>query len=381
MTHLSMTSTLRNEIIQVLDKQGFAFNNNVFQIKNRDISSIREAHFLSRNERLAEHKNFIEQYTVKAKNYMLNSSELEPAKIRPRLILVESGSENEKLFRWWNLTWWSLPFEKAYGRQMRFIIWDEYHNAPIGLIGLQSPILNWGVRDNYLSITPEKRDYWINQSMSAQRLGALPPYNKFLGGKLVAMLLASNEIRVQFHKKYKNYRTILKGRTLPANLLFITTTAAYGKSTVYNRLRFDGQKLCEFIGYSKGHGTFHIPNSLYEGFVCYLKDNDFEPKRSFGNGPSVKLKNIHKTMKLLGFENGVDHGIKRAVYFFSNVQNIQEIIHELTKPVWVNRPVRSLTKHWKDRWLVKRMKDYPEKKLYFSKTDYLSEIEHNFRQN
>jgi len=81
--------------------------------------------------------------------YIINGSSLDVSKIAPELIEVESGSNEENFFRWWNIVWWSLPYEHAYGRQMRFIIWDKYHNAPIGLIGLQSPILSWKARDNF----------------------------------------------------------------------------------------------------------------------------------------------------------------------------------------------------------------------------------------
>lgn len=43
------------------------------------------------------------------------------------------------------------------------------------------------VRDSALGILPAKRDYWVNMSMNAQRVGALPPYNDLLGGKMAAL--------------------------------------------------------------------------------------------------------------------------------------------------------------------------------------------------
>ncbi len=367
-------TTLKNEVIEALRSQGFIIRDGTFHISEHDKPDIRNIHSISRAERVAEHVNFIESFTPKARQFMLDSAELDVAKIRPRLIAVQSGSEHEKLFRWWNFTWWSLPYERAYGRQMRFIVWDDCHNAPVGLIGLQSPILSWSVRDNYLGITKNMRDYWINQSMNAQRLGALPPYNRFLGGKLVALLLTCDEIRTEFHEKYKDYKTLLKKRNIPADLLFVTTTGAYGKSSVYNRLRFNGRRVCDFIGYTHGSGSFHIPNSLYEGFVDYLRRNNIEAGRSFGNGPSVKMKIIDRAMGDLGFKNGVGHGIKRAVYLFPLAQNIKAVIHQSQAPQWEKRTIEGLTEYWQERWAIKRSGDCAKEKLMFSKEQFLHDI-------
>src|SRR5690606_17672524 len=153
--------------------------------------------------------------------------------------------------RWWNLLWWSVPYQKAYGRQMRFLLWDKIHNAPFGLIGLQSPVLKMAVRDNYLQIPKETLDVWINKSMQAQRLGALPPYNQLLGSKMVALSLTSNEIRRAYKKKYKNVKTLLEKRLIEPDLLFITTTSAYGRSSIYNRLKYKNELVAESLGFTK----------------------------------------------------------------------------------------------------------------------------------
>ncbi len=171
------------------------------------------------------------------KQFMIDGKDLDVAKIDPVLIEVKPGTRWEIIFRWWNLVWWSLPYEKSYGRQMRFVFWDKYHKAPMGLIGLQSPILSWGVRDSYLGIGKADRDFWVNQSLNAQRLGALPPYNNLLGGKLVAMMMSTDYVRRKFKEKYSNIKTLIKDRNIPADLLFITTTGAYGKSSCVFKIK------------------------------------------------------------------------------------------------------------------------------------------------
>jgi len=347
---------LKVEINKALKEQGYKLKSNGFVLGNSNRSTKRSVHKLAKIERIIAHKDFIIKTSKLAKKYLIDGKNLKIEKINPKIIEVKSGTKWEDLFKWWNLVWWSLPYEHAYGRQMRFIIWDQYHKAPIGLIGLQSPILSWSVRDNYLNISWKNRDYWVNQSLSAQRLGALPPYNYILGGKLVAYLMATDGIRKKFRNKYKNQKTIMKERELPARLLFITTTGAYGKSSVYTRLKFNDEYIARFIGYTKGAGSFHIPNSLFEKLVSYLKQKKHNVKRGFGNGPSRKLRLIDQSLELLGFKNGAIHGVQRAVYLFPFAKNLQDVIQKNTRPKWEHRKVEDITTFWKERWALNRVK-------------------------
>ena len=365
-------TSLRNDIRKVLCKQGYQVESGWFGFNDESSEGKRKLHENSRAEKIKEHIGFIQSFLPKVEKHIVDSSDIEIEKIQPRLIDIKSGTEEGDLFLWWNLVWWSLPYSKAYGRQMRFMVWDDYHDCPMGLIGLQSPILAWSARDNHLNIAPSQRDYWVNQSLSAQRLGALPPYNKFLGGKLIASIMTSDEVRVAFKKKYHQRTTLLLRRTLPSNLLFITTTGAYGKSSVYNRLKFHDEEICKFIGYTSGHGSFHIPDTLYENFINYLHKKGHKAGRAYGNGPSAKMKNINKAMNLLGFKNGSQHGMKRAVYLFPFAKNLNSVIQSAKKPIWYNRSIDELTDYWQKRWAYKRSKD--NDKTFFRKEDYIEEL-------
>ena len=216
--------------------------------------------------------------------------------------------------------------------------------------------------------------------MNAQRLGALPPYNKFLCGKLIASLVTSKTIRKAFNKKYKEYKTLLLNRNLPSNLLFVTTTGAYGKSSVYNRLKDNKGKICEFIGFTNGSGSFHIPDTIYDELLLYLKKKGLKAERSFGHGPSVKMKNISQAMQLLGFKKGSSHGVKRAVYLFRFAKNLENVIKYNKRPVWYNRDEEDITSYWKERWAVKRIPPYcSEEKLHFSKKEFIDHLKRDIR--
>lgn len=354
------TRRLRARTISVLRKQGYSFSNNAFILRNQNRETKREAHAVAKAERLSKSEELITKNISFIKKHLIDGKKLDINKIDPKVIEVKEGTKYETLFRWWNLVWWSLPYEHAYGRQIRLIVWDKYHNAPVGLIGLQSPILSWSVRDEYLGIDIQDRDYWVNQSMSAQRLGALPPYNYVLGGKLVALLMTASAVRKKFEKKYAGQKTVLKRRELPSRLLFITTTGAYGKSSVYNRLKFKDEFVSKFIGYTKGSGSFHIPNALFEDFVKYLEKRNYDVRRGYGSGPSRKLRLISQAMDCLGIANGVNHGIQRAVYLFPLATNLADVIKNNKCPIWINRKIGEMTDYWKERWSLPRVKTHKE---------------------
>ena len=369
---MATTKALKFNIVKILKLQGYKVKPNGFFLKNDERDTKRQAHYIAKAERMLDNESLVIDQSDFVKQFMVDGKELDVTKIDPVLVEVKPGTKWETLFRWWNLVWWSLPYEKSYGRQMRFVLWDKYHKAPMGLIGLQSPILSWSVRDNYLDIGPTDRDFWVNQSLNAQRLGALPPYNNLLGGKLVAAMMSSDYVRRKFKEKYSNIKTLMKDRSIPADLLFITTTGAYGKSCVYSRFKMNGIEMAKFLGYTNGTGSFHIPNFLYEDLIIYLKKLHYDVQRGYGNGPSRKVRLIDQALTLLGFKNGINHSIKRSVYLFPFAKNINAVINKGEKPQWNKRSQKQVADFWKQRWAIPRAekdKRYQE----FSKEKFIEQ--------
>lgn len=346
-------SKLRNKIIDSLKSQGFKVNPHLRPKKNEK-DTLRRIHKQKRNEQLKLHRNFLLDNFEEIKQFSVSGEDLSPEKIDLKLIEVKSDSIASRIFLWWNLIWWSLPFDKSIGRQMRFILWDDYHNAPFGLVGLQSPPLKSSVRDNFLGLNQKNIDYWINQSMYGQRIGALPPYNELLGGKMVALSLVSNELREIYTKKYDDKKTLLEKRKIPNRILFTTTTSAYGKSSVYERLAYNGMPVSKFIGYTSGSGTFHLPESIYEEMLLFLQQKGIDTKRGYGTGPSRKLKLVDMAFNRLKIPTFTFHNIKRGYYLFPNAINLRNVLHKKDKPVWYDRPFMELTNFWKERWCIPR---------------------------
>ncbi len=370
--------TLRRKIIKVLKEQGFKINPHV-KPAGHSKTTYRRVQQKAKFEQLSLHKKFLIDSINKVRGYCRDGNEIAPEKISLELREVQSGSFEEILFKWWNFIWWSIPYQRSYGRQMRFILWDTTHNAPFGLICLQSPVLKMSVRDKSLGLPADELDIWVNRSMNAQRVGALPPYNELLGGKMVALALTSNEIREAYKKKYKNYISVIKGRKLKPDLLFITTTSAFGRSSLYNRLKCNGEVVAECLGYTQGSGTFHIPEELYEEILKFLSSKGINVVRGYGHGPSRKLRLISLGLHYLGLPSFEYHGIKREFYLFTLVKNLRDAIQKRQKPVWIDRPFDKLVDYWKERWAIARAERMPEWKDFKAK-NYFKKAETMLKQ-
>ncbi|MDD4984982.1 MAG: DUF4338 domain-containing protein, partial [Dehalococcoidales bacterium] len=129
---------LKGKIIAVLKEQGFKINPHI-RPAICDKQAYKDVQQRSRLEQIAAHHNFLRRYRDKAQQYCRSGDDISPNKIDLELREVKSDSFEDNMFRWWNLVWWTIPYQRPYGRQMRFLLWDKVHDSPFGLIGLQSP--------------------------------------------------------------------------------------------------------------------------------------------------------------------------------------------------------------------------------------------------
>jgi len=343
--------------------QGFRVNPHL-RPKSSSKPALRQLHNARRVEQIRSHRATLREVLEEVKEHSIEGGNLDPENIRLRLIEVRTGSLESRIYFWWNLVWWSIPYEQPIGRQLRFLLWDDGHDAPFGLLGLQSPPLNMAARDRYLKLTPGGLDYWVNQSLSAHRIGALPPYNMLLGSKMVALTASCKELRQIYARKYKDTRTVLRKRHLPAKLLFVTTTSAYGKSSVYDRLTYNGEDVCTYLGLTKGEGTFQLTDELYKGLLTLLKTKGTSVERKgFKRGTSRKLRLVDRALDALGLDF-LNHGVQRGVYLFPHAQNLGNVVSFNRRPLWRNWTFNELFRFWHHRWAIPRSKRDPRWQLF-----------------
>ena len=378
MLHLTKwEQDLRDRILVQVKDMGFKVNPHL-RLTNHTKQTYRNVQLNAKEAQVSEHRNSLLQFVDTARKFCLDGCEIDPEKIDLKLRPVEQGTFESKLFFWWNLMWWSMPYQASYGRRMRFILWDKYHNMPFGLFLLQSPMLRMKARDEYLGIPNQSADIWANQSMSAQRIGAIPPYNELIGGKMVALSTTSNEVRKAYSKKYKNKRTVMENRILESRLLFITTTGAFGKSSMYDRLKYYREQAAILIGQTTGIGTFHISDRIVQDIYDMLRRNGMDAGTGYGHGPSRKIQLLKRGFSHLGLTGFYHHGIQRNVYLFSLTRNLHNVIQRGRRPLYHDRPFDEIVRFWHKRWCMPRSKRTDawhrfEKESFFTESERLLE--------
>ncbi len=104
-------------------------------------------------------------------------------------------------------------------------------------------------------------------------------------------------------KKYSRRKTWLENRVLPSKLLFVTTSSAFGKSSMYERIKFYDEHVGKFIGYTAGADTFFISDKLYLELLDYLSRLGYDATRGYGTGPSRKLQFITIALTKIGIKS------------------------------------------------------------------------------
>ena len=131
---------------------------------------------------------------------------------------------------------WSVPVSQGFGRRLRFLVKDRQNDRLIGLFALGDPVFNLSARDKLIGWTHQDRCDRLVHVMDAYVVGAVPPYSHIIGGKLVAALMTSQEVKRSYERKYLGTESVIRGKKHRARLVLLTTTSALGRSSIYNRL-------------------------------------------------------------------------------------------------------------------------------------------------
>jgi hypothetical protein len=202
----------------------------------------------------------------------------------------------------------TMSFDANPGRNVKIYIKDRVSGKILGLVSLGSDVTSLGVRDNYIGWTQDNKykDGRLNHTTIATTIVCTQPlgYN-FLGGKLVACMATSAEVRNHWKEKY--------GQTLIA----VGTTSLYGIHSQYN-----GIPHFKTLGESAGKVATKPDDSVYEGWHHWIKENKPEEyakqtaEKEGVDGPAtgVKQKIINLIFKEVGIRaSHYQHGFKRGV--------------------------------------------------------------------
>jgi len=350
---------LRERILASLRDQGFKLNERglLGPVPGNDKDLIRKLHSVAKSAAIERSRKGLERHEDRLIKFFANGSEIDPTHIKPVLREVTPDSEEELLFRYARLHW-SIPVSAGYGRRLRFVVLDESNGKLMGLFGLGDPVFAIGPRDRWIGWNREMQRERLRHVMDAFVVGAVPPYSRLLVGKLIAMLLISDEVRHAFKKKYAMSGSLITERSFDGKLALVTTTSALGRSSVYNRVRFEGKSVLESVGYTLGSGEFHFANGLYADIQRYAKEH-LEPTAKherWGEGWRSRREVVRQTLRHLELNPDIlYHGVKREVFVAPVAANTQKFLRgDHCSLRYTRRPAKMLFDAFRERWLLPR---------------------------
>jgi hypothetical protein len=211
--------------------------------------------------------------------------------------------------------------------------------------------------------------------------GAIQPYARLLGGKLVSMLMLSPQVAADYRAAYLKPSIISSQmRNQPVirdNVLaYLGTTSLYVHgSSQYNRLRVpagtiapDQQDLgFQEVGVTRGFGTVQFSPETSRVLDSWLASRDSfkEVNSVFGEGTSPKLRKMKAGLRSIGFDPDklMRHRQQRLIYAAPLWPGARDWLLERSAelPSYVANPeehgdaTERLVEHWCRRWLAGRI--------------------------
>jgi hypothetical protein len=352
------TVELRHLIVTSLKQQGFRVDRcRIYPPENPSKENLRQLHAMAVRSRLERAKKGLQRYESKLISRFASGKEVQPEKIQPRLVEVKRHSEDELLFRYACLHW-SIPVSSGYGRRLRFLVIDECNNKLMGLFGLGDPVFSLAPRDRWVGWDKEDRRARLHHVLDAFVLGSVPPYSSLLCGKLTALLVASDEVREAFQRKYGGRPSVITERCLDGSLAMITTTSALGRSSLYNRLSFQNRLLYHRVGFTQGTGDFHFNNGIYRHLWSYAAQHcqPSAKQAKWGKGFRNRRETVRKCLKNIGLSTGyMTNQIQREIFVVPLASNSQQFLRgEDSSLKFFEQSVGTLFQWFRERWLLGR---------------------------
>jgi hypothetical protein len=267
----------------------------------------------------------------------------------------------------------TMDFTANPGRNVKINVKDRVSGKLLGQISLASDVTAMAVRDNFIGWTKDNKfvDGKLNNTTIASTIVCTQPlgYN-FLGGKLIAMMTTTPEVRAYWKEKYKNI------------LIAVGTTSLYGIHSQYN-----GIPLFKTLGESAGKISMKPDDKFYDPWHQWIKENHSEwydenitrerarNGANMGyeaNGPvsGIKQKILGKIFKECSIKaNEYHHGFKRGVYMAMMYENGCEFLrNEITEDKLILKPkfeqgVEYINKWWKKHAISRYTKLHDEGRI------------------
>lgn len=359
---------LKNDIIRELKSSGFIVNKNILDHGSCKID-LRNLHRFAVENMRNKYRDKLENKENNLIKFIANGNEISPENIEPKLTLVNAKSKYWDLFNYIKIHW-SIPISQGYGRRLRYVVFDKNTNKVMGILGLADPVFSIRKRDEIIGWNKEQKKANMSKVMDGFVIGSVPPYSMVLGGKLIASILFSNQVRKDFSNRYKGTTSLISRKVHSGDLVLITTLSALGKSAIYDRIKLpNGQKFIS-VGFSGGYGEFHFNGTTYENMkkLVLLNKPSSQKKKEWGTGFRNKREVVGKALSLLNISWTYSmHGVKREQFLIPLAKNYKEVLCKNTRPDYYDISIEEISQYMIKRWIVPRAKRKPSFKDWMNK--------------
>ena len=212
--------------------------------------------------------------------------------------------------------------------------------------------------------------------------GAVAPYNRMLGGKLVALLLLSPQVAVDNNRRYGDEPAIIRSqlkntRVVPDNtLVWLGTTSLFSHgSSQYERLRLPagiiapGQQELRYryLGETTGYGTVQFADDTVRALdtVMRRRRGYRDVNSVFGEGASPRLRKLRSGLDAIGFNASLTmlHHQGRRIYgvpLFPTAATYlcgldPNVPDHIRSPESCEDASERIAEFWRERWLARRL--------------------------
>ena len=264
----------------------------------------------------------------------------------PEIEFVSHKTENAVLYKTQNDLWEyfriftsSISTSRGYGRSIRFFVKDKKTQKYAGIAAIGEDGFGYTARDSVIGWVMKERKLRIKHIFNIVGCVPLQPFGyNFNGGKLIASLCFSNEVRDHIEKKYS------------IKIAMINTFGINGKAVQYERLPY-----LKFAGLTKGTVPAYIPDKILDKGIRILKEENITlPSRP---GRFAKLIAIMNMLQM-SHHTEIESGQPRGAYlgFIGDQKEVSKFLrgesNELPPPP--NAPAAEIICWWKKRWALQR---------------------------
>ena len=201
------------------------------------------------------------------------------------------------------------------GRQIRLAVLEKNTGKIVGFIRLGSPVINMKPRNEMLGQVFTQKPEWSKRFNGSAMMGfvivpAQPFGYNYLGGKLLAAICTSHEVREILNKKYG------------MNLCLFETTSLYGSSKTVSQydgmkpyIRYKGLTDSDFIPMMHGKAYDDL-RAYVEDIVGDIVDND------------VSSKKLKTTMKIISLTKAALKGSTEGDTFIATIEKAKGLTEQ-----------------------------------------------------